>query len=90
MKHTPGPWRVEKSGYTQIACLVYAGDYPVLNTAVPPSSKEEWESNAKLIAAAPDLLEACKKALIHFDHLGLVGTNGIMEDLRQAIKKAEL
>jgi hypothetical protein len=52
-------------------------------------SKEECEANARLIASAPELLEVCKKALVHFEHLGLVGTRGIMEDLKQAINKTK-
>lgn len=46
-------------------------------------------ANGRLIAAAPDLLSACKEALAHFDKY----TYGIVLDckdsLRLAIKKAE-
>ena len=54
--HTPGPWRVgEGTGY-------------INQTAIEPSigcvygKGEECVATAKLIAAAPDLLEACKAA----------------------------
>lgn len=60
MKHTPGPWNynegtrdviVSKNGYNDvlIAQLYKIGS--------------QHEANARLIAAAPELLEACKAAL---------------------------
>lgn len=68
MSHTPGPWRIEgerlktaiSGGHKHVAMVNYfdcgRGD--------PRSiSKEEHEANARLIAAAPDLLEACEAAL---------------------------
>ena len=71
-KHTPGPWTLEtvqtscgichkigpfpwKDGKQNHACI-YA-DYP----GTGPIEKELL-ANARLIAAAPDLLEACEKA----------------------------
>jgi hypothetical protein len=57
-KHTPGPWRVNGE------CIEYgpfvAGDGWCVAKIVrdPP----ETEANAHLIAAAPELLEACKYA----------------------------
>lgn len=52
-------------------------------------SKDVTVITPELALAAGDLLEACKKALIHFEHLGLIGTHGVQEDLRSAINKAE-
>jgi hypothetical protein len=74
MAHTPGPWRVEE-GTTLIwgACnpedkTSYGMGYPVAKCETPYSwskankpSVDEQEVNARLIAAAPDLLEALKK-----------------------------
>jgi hypothetical protein len=48
-KHTPGPWQLSKSGE-----VVYAGVLSVATTHGHHNPK----ANAKLIAAAPDLLEA--------------------------------
>lgn len=78
-KHTPGPW--EQSG-----CSVYGK-----TTAKPiclmsgPAMQEEREANARLIASAPELLEACKMALNLYKHSPYT----IEDTLRQAIAKAE-
>ena len=74
-KHTPGPWAVEtvrtscgvchkvgpwphewRSGKTTSACIY--DDYPS-----PPEGTDTMLANARLIAAAPDLLEALKDTL---------------------------
>ncbi len=68
-KHTPGPWKDD-----EMACYVFAGNMMVcqirgwghltgrgaLNL---PEDKaiEIQKANGRLIAAAPDLLEACKE-----------------------------
>jgi hypothetical protein len=69
-KHTPGPWRVEditsegKHVYWRIACPTrsVAGvsvDVPVYgDAALSRKVREEITANARLIAAAPELLEA--------------------------------
>ena len=65
-KHTPGPWktgcrmtRVEvlPAGWNAPMCIADCG------TKYSPESEEEKCANARLIAAAPELLEACKIAL---------------------------
>ncbi|PDT47298.1 hypothetical protein CO661_14040 [Sinorhizobium fredii] len=56
---TPGPWAVERDPNAGILKFgIYADDYPVVShfTAI------ERESDARLIAAAPDLLAALKSA----------------------------
>ena len=91
MKHTPGPWRnIDNVIYTkaethancralEIATVV------VKEKAIPMS---QLIANARLIAAAPDLLEACKKAhgLISLDTSEAANAADILND---AIKKAE-
>lgn len=47
---------------------------------------DEDTANANLMAAAPDMLDACKRALSESEE-GL--TIGCVEDLRAAIEKAE-
>jgi len=81
--HTKGPWKVSPEDWsiyniengprdTKIASLRYL---------------DNVEANARLIAAAPDLLEACKKALTVPEYnLGI----GVVEALKAAIKKAEV
>ncbi len=55
--HTPGPWKV-KSGTE-----VYARETPIADAWTFSSSIKVGKANAKLIAAAPDLLEALEACL---------------------------
>ena len=57
-KHTPGPWNVSGLPDTyRRDCINANGPRPV---AEVPRHNPDWQANARLIAAAPDLLEACK------------------------------
>ena len=94
MIHTPGPWR---------AVLTYVHSVredrrtitSVADCGLTPRRAEEAQANARLIAAAPELLEACKAALVELE--GLDATfEGLDEStyeslfiLRAAIAKAE-
>ena len=59
-KHTPGPWTFVQGG---------SGDWPTWNVRIgrgmitlpPGEDMRVMDANARLIAAAPDLLEALKK-----------------------------
>jgi hypothetical protein len=51
IKHTPGPWTITKTND-----VVVGFDFVMS----PGKSSQEIRANAKLIAAAPDLLEACQ------------------------------
>ena len=61
IKYTSGPWRVAES---TPAARVHAGDFTFLITNTKGADSEEWDGNARLIAAAPDLLEALELAQI--------------------------
>ena len=100
-KHTPGPWEY-------LTETTYAGDYPysvghkvkIGNEILTISCHgygadkffEEAAANARLIAAAPELLEACKDALAFVEELD---RRGIAQEwsgegaLKAAIEKAE-
>lgn len=60
MKHTPGPWKHDGE-------IIYSGNYTLNNgwtnhaTIAKVEDRANWEANARLIAAAPDLLDALKK-----------------------------
>jgi hypothetical protein len=86
-KHTPGPWRVESVNgpYPHDICLGYdvpgAGS-PYLLASVfddendpPPALVDavQANANARLIAASPDLYEACRALLdaVRQDNRGL-------------------
>ena len=55
--HTPGPWRVadEHPGGVLDRCVM-AGEYYV--ATVHDTARGSWDADARLIAAAPDLLAA--------------------------------
>ena len=68
--HTPGPWFIGDDN--NAACEVIAGPVAILLDRTPRCpgggseyviSREEMSANARLIAAAPDLLEACERLL---------------------------
>ncbi len=66
-EHTPGPWVVVNGGTIRAD----GGKRPVAmchcsavwNTSDSTPTRFECEANARLIAAAPELLEACRSAL---------------------------
>lgn len=74
IEHTKGPWTVEAVNSERLhdICLDYpvpAGGNPILVATVfgdddlPPIDNREASANARLIAAAPDLLAVCKALL---------------------------
>ena len=93
MKHTPGPWNLDNNeGFG--ANNIWAGHFPhgalpvgsLIATVVGDSA--EADCNAQLIAAAPELLEACEKAerlIVGYPHLQ--GTDA-HQALNAAIAKA--
>lgn len=71
-KHTPGPWKTEDRRYLitdapdEGSIGVYAGGFwiaDVHGAHVGPKSRDEADANARLIAAAPELLEALEALL---------------------------
>lgn len=104
IKHTQGPWTpitdIESPDYG----VVKSGDLCVANTCVdlelnPVTKKSEIDANARLIAAAPDLLEALEIALehvccergnldMHYDHDGVNDIDLDIKQIRSAIAKA--
>jgi beta-phosphoglucomutase-like phosphatase (HAD superfamily) len=61
-KHTPGPWHYQEKSdaYTHI---VRAGERRFI-TQLSQDTSGEAEANARLMAAAPELLESAKSLLI--------------------------
>ena len=50
-KHTPGPWETR-------GCIIESTKFIVATAEIQPPSSAEAVANARLIAAAPQLLEA--------------------------------
>lgn len=66
-QHTPGPWVAGiKDGDVERIC---AGGVCVAEVLPTDCTPEEFEANARLIAAAPDLLEALERVHILLDRI---------------------
>jgi len=88
MKHTPGPWVISSSVLVcdekaRIIAHCAFMDGREMNLGF---SLDESVSNAKLVSAAPDLLEACKKLILH-RHAGDIHPIDYQR-IEQAIAKA--
>lgn len=62
-KHTPGPWFVHDRWYIGTTPTGETHAEVKCCAAVPHTREQEHEANARLIAAAPDLLAALKGVL---------------------------
>ena len=98
--HTPGPWFYRPHQYTDWG-EVYAGQFRICQARDPLAMGHEllklhrqagtdpWEANARLIAAAPDLLEALVKIEPHLGRgYGPVEGETLGEIARSAISRA--
>lgn len=92
-KHTQGEWIMEKHEHTIYVCSGYKGFVIAEVTgdriAHFIGNKQEAEANAKLIATAPELLDASQSVLESLNQMiydDMIG--GMMMVLKSAIKKA--
>lgn len=86
VKHTPGPWQIEDHGSLYVSTM---HPVPVFELVPLVGLPDEHRANARLIAAAPELLEAAKRLEAEF---GLALNKKTMEAVhfaRSAIAKAE-
>jgi hypothetical protein len=93
-KHTPGPWTGYKCIEPSRAWTINASPKNVVcgisGGAMIDKSDEELEANARLIAAAPDLLDALRCCLAMIEGEGLDELHGdLAEVVRAAIARAE-
>ena len=82
-KHTPGPWSASPSPTSDGLYHVYKADGNFLTL-----EDAEHEANARLIAAAPDLLAALEAA-VHLPSLPAVEQVRVQNQARAAIRKAK-
>ena len=79
MKHTPGPWhdgRIPSRGRIYIVPSVSEGGV------------FEWTANARLIAAAPELLAALETARALLEHVPHIPDEAHWHQINAAIRKA--
>lgn len=90
-KHTPGPWKTKISGGERDVFSVKDIHGHVLarvsGYAISAITPEQRRANARLIAAAPDLLEALKKVVAMCDAGALAALD--IDAIRDDIAKAE-
>jgi hypothetical protein len=85
-EHTPGPWSIEPHGK---GFVLYSGrdnQRHGMNLVYLTEPDWNWEANARLIAAAPDLLCACKRYLDAMERYGHPDKTDRL--MRAAIEKA--
>ena len=85
--HTQGPWEVS-SHQTQI----HSERYGLVATLEEFTEKSTTHANARLIAAAPELLEQCKlfeKCLTYLINSGDSGADLERDNLRAILDKVE-
>ena len=102
MNPTPGPWHIEKWNpqaiFSRIGTHVASATHGdgrnafSIGKLTDSCQNDDPEANARLIAAAPDLLAACEAALAERANVGLNRphwTPGVTERLQAAIAKAK-
>ena len=90
MKHTKGPWEISR-GAQNYAFSIESGSKTIALVPHIPG-KMVTKANAQLIAAVPELLEACERLLDdwHSDDANFyIKEPKHLELARQAIKKAK-
>jgi hypothetical protein len=85
-KHTPGSWRAT----TKHVYAPETEDRLGLDVQINGGNRDDNKANARLIAAAPELLEACIKMIEYCDNQNPPQGNGLwcIRLIRAAIAKA--
>jgi hypothetical protein len=89
-KHTPGPWTQyrDSRGYVRIQSNVQGGPVAFIEEMNNTGGTEQDHANARLIAAAPELLEALER-ITRVASVELTGRrDDVLEQARAAIAKA--
>jgi hypothetical protein len=95
MAHTPGPWEIHHHGDNEgdihgsdgkLVCMMREGD---------TAPAEDWESDARLIAAAPDMwmaLRGALRVLTGWDGHSTAPDDGdteVVREIKEALRKAD-
>jgi len=97
IQRTPGPWTMYRIGdHFVIQPMANPGAIPIAVTKMDQREGADCEANARLIAAAPLMLEGLKEALEYIRALyqkaygqGLPSNNSVANQLRVALERAE-
>lgn len=82
--HTPGEWKIIRGGVFSdaLGLAIHSEEGKVIAAGVQLN-------NAPLIAAAPDLLGACRAASAFLNNIGVADQNPMRKYLASVIRKAE-
>lgn len=87
-QHTPGPWTAERDLPHNRMPRVHGGDRSLIcECGNMGTEQDQWEANARLIAATPELLEALQDLLGAVDAL-MPSDGPLKTKARSAITKA--
>jgi hypothetical protein len=92
VSHTPGPWEIGSDAYDSNLAMIHANGRGLAFARL--GAENGGQANAKLIAAAPELLALCKRTLRFLSgEEGMLAGDDLAEiafatDLENAIAKA--
>lgn len=93
MKHTPGPWYIEEHNYEVYLSIITNRKTPYdadgFTIAETYGRLETREANARLIAAAPELLDVLKSLVRSIKSSDSYMVSLYISDAEIAIKKSE-
>lgn len=97
VKHTPGPWQIEGRYHGPLGSIYLSTMHPMPIFELQPivGDRDEHLANARLIAAAPELLDALKEIIevLRKEAAGTVLNNQSLDSIgikaNNAIAKAE-
>lgn len=103
MQHTPGPWKIGPRIHAEMFASIFGADGQlIVNLGDGGNGIERQTANARLIAAAPELLEALKGITKMCNELAVLGyvhkdsgkpiewsPDGVIGQAQAAITKAE-
>jgi hypothetical protein len=93
-QHTPGPWENHKWNCEEHQISAKGGTIALVSHSHTLVSEAEADANARLIAAAPDLLAALRDVLAHtgmeiITEEDQIRWTSVLEDAKAAIAAAE-
>jgi hypothetical protein len=91
MKHTPGLWHIienKNENEETRPFSIWDNNLTFIARVIKEYPSVKAEANARLIAAAPELLEACK-AMLEWQRVFFKLDFDLERKLREAIEKAE-
>jgi hypothetical protein len=87
-EHTPGPWTVTDVYYSWSGEPLRQIEAETVMIAEVYADCDEGMKNARLIAAAPELLEACRATITYLETRSDVDSNKLWGQVSAAVREA--